>query len=111
MEELWVEVTDTFEEEFAKRIIAFLKNEKRQKSLLTRFARWVSSVTKLHCTCRATGSGCGCEREQEGPSLPVVDLYGRRLPVADARRLPVVVPGDTPPPVLRRAPSFKITHV
>jgi hypothetical protein len=86
MNELFVELSSTFQQEFSRRIIAFLKDERKQKRWWIRFRRWLGSIKHLTCICGPTGVGCQCERAEELPMPP------HRLPVRQSMSLaPMVI--------------------
>jgi hypothetical protein len=94
MNELFVELSETFQHEFSRRIIAFLKDEHKQKRWWVRLSRWLGSIRHLRCICGATGVGCECERPPP-PAMPA-----QRLPVRHSMtRRPMIIHADPPPRV------------
>ena len=86
MNQLFVELSENFQHEFTRRIIAFLKDEHKQKRWWVRLSRWLGSIRHLRCICGATGVGCECERPPP-PAMPA-----QRLPVRHSMtRRPMVI--------------------
>ena len=62
VDDLVVEMTHMWEEEFAHRTYAFIKDTKKHNTLWKQFIRWIGSIKRLHCLCTVEGSACECER-------------------------------------------------
>lgn len=76
VEEMFVELGSAFQKELMSRMLAFIRDERKQRSVWTKMKRWLASIRKCRCVCGATGVGCSCER----PPLP--EVVPRRLRVS-----------------------------
>jgi hypothetical protein len=87
MNDVFVELSSTFQTEFVKKITAYIRDEKKQKRIWTRFKRWLGSIRHVSCLCGPTGVGCECDRDEPTPMPP------QRLPVQQSvSHLPLVIP-------------------
>lgn len=90
-----VEIGEAIQEQLIAHMLAFIKDQRKQARVWTKFKRWMASIRKCKCICGATGVGCECERPAPPPLLP------KRLKVSTSGSIAKV---DKAHP-LERAPS------
>jgi hypothetical protein len=65
-----VEIGEAIQEEIINRMLAFIKDHRKQNRAWATFKRWVGSIKRCRCVCGTTGVGCECERPPPPQLIP-----------------------------------------
>jgi hypothetical protein len=100
IEEMFVEVGAAFQKELIERMLAFIRDERKQRSMWVKAKRWLASIKHCKCVCGAAGVGCECARPEPPEVVPkrlrVVqsNLHGCTRVDSASAPTDLVVPGE-----------------